>query len=313
MDFEFLLFLQNLRIMLNGALDSAISFITTTAVGFIPLMILAFVYWNISKKWGMIAMRSTVFGDVINQLVKLTACIYRPWILDERIKPVKSALKSANDYSFPSGHTSKAMTNYGTYGIGLFKKHKVAGILLLLYVIIIALSRNFLGVHTFKDVFVGFIIALICSVLSIKAEEMLQHNKLKEEVHLLICLIIPVLALIYTVVKPYPMDYVDGKLLVDPKSMTMSAYSIYAALFTFGICHYIDARFLKYEITKGKKNTVLSLILTLPIFLLTIICYRILLKSLGYITVSIIHDCLAVIYIMLIVPGLLKFINKKKI
>ena len=103
MDFEYLLFLQNLRIMLNGVLDSAISFITTTAVGFIPLMILAFVYWNISKKWGMIAMRSTVFGDVINQLVKLTACIYRPWILDERINPVKSALKSANDYSFPSG------------------------------------------------------------------------------------------------------------------------------------------------------------------------------------------------------------------
>ena len=61
MGFEYLLFLQNLREGLNGVLDSAISFITTTAVGFIPLMVLAFVYWNISKKWGMIAMRATTF------------------------------------------------------------------------------------------------------------------------------------------------------------------------------------------------------------------------------------------------------------
>lgn len=49
MGFEYLLFLQNLREGLNGALDSVISFITSTAVGFIPLMVLAFVYWNISK------------------------------------------------------------------------------------------------------------------------------------------------------------------------------------------------------------------------------------------------------------------------
>ena len=312
MGFEYLLFLQNLREGLNGVLDSAISFITSTAVGFIPLMVLAFVYWNISKKWGMIAMRATTFGDVINQFVKLTACIYRPWILDSRIKPVESALRSANDYSFPSGHTSKAMTNYGTYGIGLLKKHKLFGIILILYVVLIGVSRNFLGVHTFKDVFVGFVIALVCVLLSIKVEDMLQNNKLKEEAHLLICLVIPALATVYTIVKPYPMDYVDGKLLVDPKAMTMSAYSIYAALAVFGICHYIDHKWIKYEVNRSALNTVLSLILTLPIFGLTIVCYRMLIRSLGYITVSIIHDCVAVVYIMLIVPFILKALNKKK-
>ena len=208
MGFEYLLFLQNLREGLNGVLDSAISFITTTAVGFIPLMVLAFVYWNISKKWGMIAMRATTFGDVINQLVKLTACIYRPWILDKRIKSVQSALSTANNYFFPSGHTSKAMTNYCTYGLGLFKKHMVLGISLILYVVLIAVSRNFLGVHTFKDVFVGFLIALIFSIISIKTEDMLNANKLKEEIHLFICLLIPILATIYTIYKPYPMDYI---------------------------------------------------------------------------------------------------------
>ena len=60
-----------------------------------------------------------------------------------------------------------------------------------------------------------------------------------------------VLTLIYILVKPYPMDYVDGKLLVDPQSMMNDTFKACGAFLGFLIGSYLDRHYLKYEIPVG--------------------------------------------------------------
>ena len=50
---------------------------------------------------------------VVNGLLKVAACVYRPWIRDPRVVPNEKALAEATGYSFPSGHSMNAAAVYG--------------------------------------------------------------------------------------------------------------------------------------------------------------------------------------------------------
>ncbi len=105
---------------------------------------------------------NTGVACTVNQAMKAVLRIPRPWIRDERIVPVKEALPSAGGYSFPSGHTTRSGCAYGSYGMELLKKkEKGAGILFFLIILLIMLSRNWLGVHTLEDVLIGLLIVIL--------------------------------------------------------------------------------------------------------------------------------------------------------
>lgn len=48
---------------------------------------------------------------------KLFACCYRPWVREPKIVPAGDAITSASGYSFPSGHSIWATSEYGTIAI----------------------------------------------------------------------------------------------------------------------------------------------------------------------------------------------------
>lgn len=59
---------------------------------------------------------SMAIARILNSFTKLTACIYRPWVVNSKIKPFKGALADATGYSLPSGHaTSSGILFLGTY------------------------------------------------------------------------------------------------------------------------------------------------------------------------------------------------------
>ena len=84
----------------------------------------------------------------------------------QRPRPEILQLITIGGYSFPSGHSTFSMAIYG-YLIYLVNKemtHNIKHIfifLLTLLIICIGLSRIYLGVHYFSDVFAGFISGLI--------------------------------------------------------------------------------------------------------------------------------------------------------
>ena len=60
--------------------------------------------------------------------------------------------------------------------------------------------------------------------------------------------------ILYITHKPYPMDYVDGKLLVDPKPMMNDTFKACGALFGFLVGSWIERHHLHYEIPTHHAN-----------------------------------------------------------
>jgi glycerophosphoryl diester phosphodiesterase len=88
--------------------------------------------------------------------------IERPWVQDSRIEPVSEAVAGAGGYSFPSGHTARATAVWGALGAYLWKcSGKVLSAVCWAIVVLVAFSRNYLGVHTLKDVLAAFAVGLL--------------------------------------------------------------------------------------------------------------------------------------------------------
>ena len=101
MDIDYLLLLQRFRENINDALTPFMEYVSLFAVTFL-IMIPVFVYWVVDKKKGLYTLVSYYLCCGFNAMLKLTACIYRPWIRDARIKPAGDAITTATGYSFPS-------------------------------------------------------------------------------------------------------------------------------------------------------------------------------------------------------------------
>lgn len=143
MDINILLALQDFR---NGAGSCLTDFMTKMSfIGEMKtvLIIMALIYWCVSKEYGNYLLMGWSGSRVVNGLLKVTACAYRPWIRDVRIVPDSAALAVATGYSFPSGHSMNAAALYG--GIAIRKElPKVLRFVTLAIVVLIAFSRNFL-------------------------------------------------------------------------------------------------------------------------------------------------------------------------
>ncbi len=93
------------------------------------------------------------------------------------------ALYVENTFSFPSGHATIAIAFYGFLAYVLFRqikklRYKISvlffGIMLIL---LIGLSRLYLGVHFFSDVWSGYLLGAIWLLMGISISEWLQYSK----------------------------------------------------------------------------------------------------------------------------------------
>ena len=131
MDLSYLLWLQDLRAALGGALDGFFLVVSELGEAVLPLLIACGIYWCLNKRAGLYLFFTCNVGDLINGVLKLSCCVYRPWIRDARITPVEGALEGATGYSFPSGHSTKAVTAYGGLAVqSRGRKGAVIGLLI---------------------------------------------------------------------------------------------------------------------------------------------------------------------------------------
>ena len=127
-DLQYLLFLQDARIALGGVLDEVFNGISKFAVVIMPLLPYL-IYWAVDKKWGYRFLATLWCGEVVNGIVKLSVCAYRPWIRSDAIEPAGDSKVAATGYSFPSGHTMCATATYGTVFAWQRKKRKWLAVL----------------------------------------------------------------------------------------------------------------------------------------------------------------------------------------
>lgn len=272
---DYLLWLQHLRDISGGVFDSTFLFITDFGQTLIPILICAITYWCINKKVGAFAMLTCAFSLMFNQLIKNIACIYRPWILDSRVTPVHEALKTSSGYSFPSGHTTISTSIWGAFAI-YYKKNKLLLTNLILIILLVAFSRNYLGVHTPQDVIVALICAVIVLIFAFKAFNWCDKGKNRDIFISIFSILFGLSVLIFVYFKNYPMDYLNGKLLVNPYYCKLEAFpkcGFLVGVFSGWVLerHFVNfdeiSASLKVKITRG----IIGLI---PLSLLSTITYK---------------------------------------
>ena len=247
MDISYLLFLQNLRTLTNGLLDSFMSYITTYGEELLMMMLVAAIYWCVSKKQGVYTLMTWGTGRLVNGFLKVTACVYRPWIRDARVQPVESAKTTATGYSFPSGHTTNATAVYGSFVMNK-KLSRLIRILSIVMIALVGFSRNYLGVHTPQDVLVGCITTIILLFFIKWLLDQTEKNPGLDIIIVTVGIILNILVIIYAATKSYPTDYDSaGKLIVDPAKMAIDTYKNCGFSIAVFISWFIDRRWLRFE------------------------------------------------------------------
>jgi membrane-associated phospholipid phosphatase len=248
LDIRYLLFLQEFRNNIKDAWTPFMEFVSTFATRYLILAVL-FIYWALDKRSGLYSIASMCLTLGLNQLVKLTACVYRPWIRDPRILPAGDSITTATGYSFPSGHTATAAPQFGGMAVTEGRKHKWLRFVCVLGILLVGFSRNYLGVHTPQDVFVAICESVLCLIIMSKIFAYLDVHPEKEDLFLIAGIVLGFAAIAYITFKPYPMTYVDGKLLVDPQKMMNDGYGDIAFLIAFCIGRYIERRWIQFRPT----------------------------------------------------------------
>lgn len=219
MDLHYLLGLQGLRESLSGALDGFFLLASQLGKAELPMAVTLIVYWCFSRELGQRLLFTLNGSDLLNNVLKLGFCVYRPWVREPVLHPVEKALSTATGYSFPSGHSSKAGAFFGGLALAGKKRRWVpwvcgAAILLVMF------SRNYLGVHTPQDVLVGAAMGVLCAFLLARllrwADEGQNRDLLITAIGAALC----GLSIWYVLSKQYPAELAaDGSLLVDPVKM----------------------------------------------------------------------------------------------
>lgn len=214
---DYLLWLQNLRMQLGPIFDGFFAHITMFGEIIIPTLLISVIYWSIDTEAGLYLFGLNSLGILFMQIFKNLACVYRPWILSDKIKPVQSAIAMAQGYSFPSGHCMIASTSWGGLAF-ILRKRKIISALIVLLILLVAFSRNYLGVHTPQDVVIGLLSGLIFVFVMHYTMEWCKKDKNRYLILLAVFDFGAILTMLYVILKSYPVDYVNGKLLVNPYS-----------------------------------------------------------------------------------------------
>ena len=153
---EVLYWLESIR---NPILDTLMLLFTEFGNELLFIAAGLIMFWCIDKKQGYFVLLTGFFGVYINQFLKITCRIPRPWVLDPDFTIVEAAREAATGYSFPSGHTQTAVGCWGA--LAVCRKEKWVRIISVILALLIPFTRMYLGVHTPLDVGVSILVALI--------------------------------------------------------------------------------------------------------------------------------------------------------
>ena len=176
MDLRYLLLLQQLRESSGDLMTSFMMTVTNIAM-FGSAILCVIIFWAVDRVFGYWLITNTVSGLFLNNVIKLTACVYRPWVRWPQLDPPEKAIESATGYSFPSGHTQVASSFFGSCSLSMRDKNKAVSCLCVAAILLTALSRNFLGVHTLTDVLASILISVIMIAVNARLFEKVKKDR----------------------------------------------------------------------------------------------------------------------------------------
>ena len=254
----FLRLLESIRV---PALDGLMQAVTECGGETVFMVLAVTIFWCVNKRCGYYIFTVGFFGIIINQFLKLTFRIPRPWVLDPNFTIVESARAGATGYSFPSGHTQNAVGTFG--GIARFTKKRWLRIVCIALVVLIPFSRMYLGVHTPLDVGVSFLVAL---ALIFALYPLFSSEERQSKAMWFVLLAVIVLAaayLVFVLAYAFPAD-VDAENLADG---TKAAFTMAGAVLGLLLVYAVDHDKLRFDTKAPLLGQILKLVLGLALLL----------------------------------------------
>ena len=245
----------------NPVLDQVMSLITRLGEEAIFLVVALLVYWCVDKHKGYYLMTIGFVGTILNQFLKLLFRIPRPWVLDPSLEIVESARPGATGYSFPSGHTQSAVGTYGA--LARMSERRWVKILCWAVVILVPISRMYLGVHTPMDVGVSAVIALALVFLLPPFFRAARRRPVLLYGLFAVMALLAVGYVLFVELWPFPAD-------IDPEnyaSGVKNAYTLLGAVLGINVVHYVDDHFLGFATDAPLAGQILKLVLGLVLVL----------------------------------------------
>lgn len=259
MDLDYLIFLQDLRNDFGG--ESFFTLMSAIPSSPLTAAIPAVLFWCRSKRAAIFLLFNAICGRMINELLKGTFCVYRPWFKDAELIPSEAAQAKASSWSFPSGHAQFTTAIYG--GLAFFYRKTAPQLIIpcAAIILLVAFSRNFLGVHTPQDV----LVAIIYSVgLFFAAEKIFAWEGKDEERQFIFfaggiaaCVVI----FLWLYFKPYPEDFLNGKVIVDPLVARASAFDALGFGLAFFLGRFLEQKFIDFKINVPRKDRLWRIII----------------------------------------------------
>lgn len=159
-------FMEGLQGLANPVLTAVFTVFTMMGEE-IPLVgLLGFLYWSWHKEWGKKASTGLLMAVVLAPMLKNVALRRRPYMDNPSIRCLRAPDHHADiydvaamGYSLPSMHASNTMSQLG--GLARCARQRAVSIVCTVVVLMVSLSRVYLGVHYPTDILAGWAVAIL--------------------------------------------------------------------------------------------------------------------------------------------------------
>lgn len=238
MEFE-LNIIRAIQSIANPFLDGLFQFITMFGEEAILIPLIAVIYWSFNKKMAEYIAYASLTSVLVNGAIKDIFKAKRP-IGEPGIRSLR--VETATGYSFPSGHTQGTASFWSAIAIYL-KNNYMYGISGLI-IVLVAISRLYLGVHYPKDVLFGAIFGILTSFITYKL-----FNKVNNKIALyFITFIIFIPALLYA----HSADFIKGM----------------GTFLGFALGIYVEKKYVNFSVEGKSINKILRVVIGLAILIL---------------------------------------------
>lgn len=228
-ELDVLLFIQNLR---TDWLNIIMQGITMLGEEVLMVLLIAALYFGVDKKYAQKLFYVTVSSIGLNGIIKNLVKFPRPFATG-KITCVRE--DTATGYSFPSGHTQ----TFATMSTSIAKKIKksLISILVAILIVLVAVSRMYLGAHYPSDVVVGAVLGVTYALVMTSVWDKVKNKNL---LYLITILVLTPFAIFF---------------LINPDEHFEDFFKVYGMLIGFLLAVIFEEKHapLEYNVSFGKK------------------------------------------------------------
>ncbi len=237
-----LYFLENIR---NPVLDAVFSVITLMGDELFFMSIALILFWCVDKYEGLYVLIVGFIGTLLNQFLKITFKVPRPWVKNPNFTIVESSREAASGYSFPSGHTQSSVGIFSS--LFCWNKNKILRIILIVFSVLVPFSRLYLGVHTPLDVGVSFLLAVGLAVGLFPFFSKCKENPKKLYPVLAVLTFLSFAFVIFVTVFPFSKDVYLKENVGNLISAQKNAFTLFGCMLGLDVVYYVDLKVLNFS------------------------------------------------------------------